>query len=258
MFIDFCFVYLWRSKMKLEKDFVIAAGTEVPSHFELQVKYILGAKIEYFDLTNNEWSCALTPTWAAEYQYREALTPPSINWEHLHEDYVQIAVDRDGEGYGYREVALGTDNEEFFVKQGPNAYLDYVYLGAFTSFTRGTRDWKDSLVLRPSYAEKLEAELEAEKRFMDLASTSEQLPALAQPRTLHPFNLEEALAGAQVVTREGIPVVGLYDSKDNSCYPLEMLGQHGVLADQSWTLAGTETIGLGPCPYDLFMVNAAD
>ena len=41
--------------MKLEKDFVISAGTEVPAHFELRVKAMLGAKIEYYSPIFDEW-----------------------------------------------------------------------------------------------------------------------------------------------------------------------------------------------------------
>ena len=58
--------------MKLEKDFVIAAGTEVPAHFELRVKAMLGAKIEVYIPFSCEWIETKSPGWSPNYLYRIA------------------------------------------------------------------------------------------------------------------------------------------------------------------------------------------
>ena len=58
--------------MKLEKDFVIAAGTEVPAHFELRVKAMLGAKIEYYDKGSEKWYEWYNSWFDCHFEYRIA------------------------------------------------------------------------------------------------------------------------------------------------------------------------------------------
>ena len=58
--------------MKLEKDFVIAAGTEVPAHFELRVKAMLGAKIEYYNDLSEQWATWYPSDFLENMEYRIA------------------------------------------------------------------------------------------------------------------------------------------------------------------------------------------
>lgn len=93
----------------------------------------------------HEWAISEFPAWLDYWEYRIALTKPSINWEHVAPEYVALATDRDGSSYIFTRVPEATAN---------TWGTGYPCKGAeiFQSFVKGTCDWKDSLVLRPSAA----------------------------------------------------------------------------------------------------------
>lgn len=85
----------------------------------------------------------IEPTFSAHYQYR-IKCKPSINWEHVSDDVMAMATDDDGDSSLFRGEPVKSsgwwhrDGEGFIVN--PNI---------FASFTQGTCDWRDSLVMRP-------------------------------------------------------------------------------------------------------------
>ena len=74
---------------------------------------------------------------------------------------------------------------------------------------------------------------------------------------MYPFNLEAALAGEPVVTRNGQEVLGLVDTKDGTDWPLEQDEDvEPTTFDYfiCWNQQGRES-GHFDSRYDLFMMN---
>ena len=74
---------------------------------------------------------------------KATINKPSIDWNHVSEDFKYLAMDEDGECYLY------TDKP----RQGEWQWatnLPCTPAFHFASFTSGTCDWKDSLVKRPN------------------------------------------------------------------------------------------------------------
>jgi hypothetical protein len=67
-----------------------------------------------------------------------------------------------------------------------------------------------------------------------------------------PFNLEAALRGEPVVTRDGRSVTGIIDSKDGSMYPVESVDSY-----ESWTHRGVMYVNGKDNPGDLFMLDTS-
>ena len=72
----------------------------------------------------------------------KAITKPSIDWNHVGEDYKYLAVDEDGRSWLW--VEKPTPFREQWCGGGVTANAEN-----FASFTPGTCDWRDSLVKRP-------------------------------------------------------------------------------------------------------------
>ena len=71
------------------------------------------------------------------------VTKPSINWEHVRGEYKFLAQDGDGNAWLYcTEPGIGEDH--WFTVSGGCAKAH-----SYASFTPGTCNWKDSLVIRP-------------------------------------------------------------------------------------------------------------
>lgn len=90
-----------------------------------------------------EWMICGNPTWHEDLEYRIKLTKPSINWEHVAPEYVALATDTSGSSYLFTEVPEATANMW-------STGIRWRSADVFQSFVKGTCDWKDSLVLRPS------------------------------------------------------------------------------------------------------------
>jgi hypothetical protein len=107
-----------------------------------------GKPIECSDKGSEAWSLIPTPAWHWYCRnYRVAATKPSIDWNHVHPDYVAMATDDAGDTYLYKK------HPEADTRTWYAAHSEPVPAEAFASFVLGTCDWKDSLVLRPTKEE---------------------------------------------------------------------------------------------------------
>lgn len=78
------------------------------------------------------------PLWNwVRWDYRIAKTPDQINWDHVAPEFVAMERDSDGGTYLY------TKNPKI------SSFYSRVSANGFSSYKRGTVDWKDSLVIRP-------------------------------------------------------------------------------------------------------------
>ena len=110
--------------------------------------WVDGAKVEGRNLKSThpflkEWMIFGHPAWEADWEYRIVLTKPSANWEHVSPEYVALATDNNGNSYFYMGIPEATARVWESVHPCTVAEV-------FQSFVKGTCDWKDSLVLRPS------------------------------------------------------------------------------------------------------------
>ena len=72
----------------------------------------------------------------------KAITKPSIDWDHVSEDFQYLAMDSGGLHHLFAEKPERAESEWV-------THALYIYANHFASFTPGTCDWKDSLVKRP-------------------------------------------------------------------------------------------------------------
>lgn len=121
-------------------------------HKAIAHAWVDGAKIEvrnpkspYPEL--KEWQIIKVPSWLEDCEYRIKPTKPSINWEHVAPEYVALATDSDGNGYLFTKIPEASAHMWM-------AFSTWTGAEAFQSFVKGTCDWKDSLVLRPSQGER--------------------------------------------------------------------------------------------------------
>ena len=117
-------------------------------HRRVAHAWVDGAKVEgrdpkapYHEL--NEWSISEFPTWHEDWEYRIVITKPSINWEHISPEYVALATDSDESSHIFTKVPETTAS--MWTADCPCRSAE-----VFQSFEKGTCDWKDSLVIRPS------------------------------------------------------------------------------------------------------------
>ena len=73
----------------------------------------------------------------------KASIKPSINWEHVSSEFNYLAEDADGVVFLYEDKPF-TAMETWMVDNG-----DLAEAHTLASYTKGTCDWKDSLVKRP-------------------------------------------------------------------------------------------------------------
>ena len=72
----------------------------------------------------------------------KAITKPSIDWDHVSENFQYLAMDEDGSHHLFAEKP-----EPIVLEWAADAL--YIHAEHFASFSAGTCDWKDSLVERP-------------------------------------------------------------------------------------------------------------
>jgi hypothetical protein len=99
-------------------------------------------EVEFLNYKDEWQSCEDDPLWLDEMLYR-IKSKPRINWEHVHESVTAMATDEDTETYLYLDIDTTPANDYEW---------DGSYAGRadiFQSFTQGTCDWRDSLVMRP-------------------------------------------------------------------------------------------------------------
>lgn len=83
--------------------------------------------------------------WQSDMQYH-IKCKPWIDWEHVSDDYFALATDANG--FSYLWSCIPEKFNGLFDGDGK-----CIIANAFTSFTQGTCDWRDSLVMRPVVGE---------------------------------------------------------------------------------------------------------
>ena len=70
---------------------------------------------------------------------------PSIDWDHVAPKFNYLAEDSEGSAFLYEEEPyVSTDTSAWYPQSG-----EIVEASGFASYTKGTCDWKDSLIKRP-------------------------------------------------------------------------------------------------------------
>lgn len=111
----------------------------VMQHFAAGGKIILNGEL---------WGSCSIPSFDWEHYdysiYEEPKTLPSINWEHVSEEYKYLATDDNGGTFLYTDLPKLSTKINWW-----NCSGKYINTNAFSSFKEGTCYWKDSLVKRP-------------------------------------------------------------------------------------------------------------
>lgn len=100
-------------------------------------------EIERYSPTRDRWETE--PHFMDRFQYR-IKSKPSIDWDHVHADITAMASDYYGDSYLYYRAP-----KEFVRDKWCGASNGFPEI--FASFTPGTCNWKDSLVMRPVFVE---------------------------------------------------------------------------------------------------------
>lgn len=113
--------------------------------------WVDGAEVEWRPLGSNEpWRpiAGNLISWAEFNEYRikpTKPTKPSIDWSHVDKRYNWLAKNDDGNAFLYDRVPW-SQGYAFVGWAG-----SYVRADAFSSYSPGTCDWRDSLIVRPGY-----------------------------------------------------------------------------------------------------------
>ena len=76
------------------------------------------------------------------------VTKPSIDWDHVAPKYKYLSEDSDGIAFLYdEEPYVASDASDWYAQSN-----EVVEADGFASYTKGTCDWKDSLIKRPDSA----------------------------------------------------------------------------------------------------------
>ena len=76
------------------------------------------------------------------------VTKPSIDWDHVAPKYKYLSEDSDGIAFLYDEEPYVASDASVWYAQSD----EVVEVNGFASYTKGTCDWKDSLIKRPDSA----------------------------------------------------------------------------------------------------------
>jgi hypothetical protein len=109
---------------------------------ELFEYWFQGGDVEFYCQHHDRWTLG-EPLWVPSFAYRKALTKPSINWDHVSDEYNWLAVDEDGKAFLHNKKPE-QDSYGWYAVGGKYRLAD-----SFSSYKPGTCDWKDSLVQRP-------------------------------------------------------------------------------------------------------------
>ena len=74
----------------------------------------------------------------------ESATKPSIDWSHVKSEYKWLSVDKDGSAFVYENEPEHGESNFWYSQEG----IQYEVSG-LASYTKGTCDWKESLIERP-------------------------------------------------------------------------------------------------------------
>lgn len=113
-------------------------------HYDLIIAWANGAETEYFDEYQKVWADCSFPGLFESTKYRLKQIKPTINWDHVNPTFRWLAVDGDGYAHLYETKPDLETGEYWAVSSGTGTRAEF-----FASYTRGTCDWRDSLVQRP-------------------------------------------------------------------------------------------------------------
>jgi hypothetical protein len=116
---------------------ILATGTRFPLVVEFN------GKLECYTL---DGKCMLNTTqvlFPHPVEITKKITKPSINWEHVRDEYKFLAQDDTGSAWLYIEEP--TPDEVYWRAEAGV----YVNANSYASYIPGNCDWKDSLVKRP-------------------------------------------------------------------------------------------------------------
>lgn len=115
-------------------------------HAELIKAWADGAKVEIYNRLDGDWRPICHPAWSEKSKYRiapEPLVPDSIDWSQISTEYKYMARDQSNCAYLYTGMPT-------VIKKTWSIGVGYTAkANAFISYSKGTVDWKDSLVTRP-------------------------------------------------------------------------------------------------------------
>lgn len=109
----------------------------------LMTAWVDGESIEYEDAG---WHSIGYPSWTDDCAYRVAKTKPSINWDHVHPDYIAISTDRNMLSFAYKKRPHVEGSMWSYISETSHSGVC-----SYASFKPGNCDWKDSLVMRPGH-----------------------------------------------------------------------------------------------------------
>ena len=113
-------------------------------HRKIAHAWVDGAEIEWLNNSKECWEPKTHDNWSEHIQYRVKQTPHSIDWSHVHNQYVALVQFPNG------DIRLVTKVPEMrWNDVSRKALTSYALPEDFASFKRGNINWKDSLVLRP-------------------------------------------------------------------------------------------------------------
>jgi len=123
----------------LEKQMTNKDHIERTKHMiEVMQAYVDGESVEGKGY-DGYWSKKDTPYWDwDEFDYRVIKTPDTINWDHVAPEFCFMKRNDNDSPFLYTCHPNDSKNRS-------------VYAGHFASYRKGTCDWKDSLVIRPSF-----------------------------------------------------------------------------------------------------------
>lgn len=113
---------------------------------EVMQAYVDGERVESrLDRSWADWEKVEFPEWNfPNVYYRIAKTPDTINWDHVAPEFKYMARGENGFGYLYNHKPILLENTWEWIEGTKIAKPEL-----FSSYRRGTCDWKDSLVIRP-------------------------------------------------------------------------------------------------------------
>lgn len=121
--------------------------TDTKHMVEIMQAYLDGKPIEY-SYTGDIWAQIEEPSWNwTSCAYRVAPdSPDSIDWSHVADDFKWMARDHSGSTYLYVGEPKMEESYGCWIGDGKPT----TNASGFKSYRRGTVDWKDSLVERPT------------------------------------------------------------------------------------------------------------
>lgn len=93
--------------------------------------------------------------WFSQEYRAKPVSPDEINWSEVHEQYNFMARDQSGDAYVFSKAPINRGASGYWTSD--DGFMEQVN-GLFSSYLNNGKDWKDSLVERPSLANKFNEE----------------------------------------------------------------------------------------------------